>query len=213
VNIDIGLASALHRTAFLHRATPTPDGQHVIYRLADGSGHVTIPRDEWEQIGEIFQKETKAIRRRAIVRILLLPFVVLLVGFTIAQVVPGGGLLIVTLFFGGPVANYLWQSHGVKKVSQAVEATFATLPRTHAAPPPTPERLPRWLDIACIFLVGPWLILALIGEFGGPDTYRNTPLKGMHLDGEAWVAIGVLALRLTWPHAVRTLRRFGRRTA
>lgn len=212
MNIDIGFASALHRTAFLHRATPAPDGRHVIYRLADGSGHVRVPRDEWEQIGAIFQKETKAIRRRAIVRILLLPFVVLIVGFTIAQVIPWGGLLIVVLFFGGPIANYLYQSYEVKKVSRAVDATFATLPRTQAAPP-TPERPPRWLDIACIFLVGPWLILALIGEVGGPDTYRNTPLKGMHLDWEAWLAIGVLALRLAWAPVVGTVRRFGHRTA
>ena len=208
MNIDIGFASALHRTGFLHRATPTQDG-HVVYRLSDSSGHVRVPRREWDQIGELFEKETKAIRRRALIRILLLIPAVLVFGLTIGQVLPWSGLLIVIAFFGGPPANYLWQSYEVKKVSRAVEVTLAKYPRTYAAQP-TPERPPRWLDIACIFLVGPWLVLALAGEIGGPDTYRNTPLKGMHLNWEAWVAIGVLTLRLAWPQLIG---RFRRRTA
>jgi hypothetical protein len=211
VNIDIGFASALHRSAFLHRATPTADGG-MIYRLVDGSGHVLVPRDQWEEIGSIFEAETKAIRRRATIRILLLLPAILVFGFTIGQILPGSGLAIVIALFGGPPANYLWQSYEVKKVSRKIELCLARLPRTYA-PEPTPERPPRWLDIACIFLVGPWLILALIGQVGGPDTYRNTPLKGMHLDWEAWVAIGVLALRLGWSPAVRILKGFGRRTA
>lgn len=208
MNIDIGFASALHRTGFLHRSTSAPDG-HIIYRLADGSGHVRVPRQEWEQIGGIFQTETKAIRRRAIIRILLLLPVILIFGLTIGQVLPWSGLVIVIAFFGGPPANYLWQSYEVKQVSRAVEITLAKFPRTYASPP-APGRPPRWLDIACILLVGPWLILALIGQIGGPDFYRNTPLKGMHLNWEAWVAIGVLTLRVAWP---RIFGRFGRRTA
>lgn len=205
MNIDISFSSALARSGFQHRSTPSADG-HVIYRLADGSGHVKVSVHDWTAIGDLFEKETRAIRRRATVRVLMLLPAILIFGFTIGQVLPWSGLIIVILFFGGPIANYLWQSHEVRKVSATIESFLCQLPRT-AAPPPSRKRPPRWLDIACIFLCGPWLVLALIGEIGGPDTYRNTPLKGMHLNWEAWVAIAALVLRLAWPRVVGT---FGR---
>ena len=198
MNIDIGFASALARTGFDHRSARAADG-NIVYRLADGSGHVTVPASEWQSILDVFGTETKAIRRRANIALLSLLPAIFIFGMTIGQILPGAGLVIVIAFFGGPIAIYLWQSSKVQKVSAVVETCLAQLPRT-AAPPEIPERPPRWLDIAAILLVGPWLVLALIGEIGGPDTFRNTPLKGTRFGWEASMAFAVLCLRWAWPY-------------
>lgn len=201
--LSLAFSRALTASGFEHRATILTGGR-VVYRLADGSAHVTLPFDEWQALGERFQAAAKPLVRRAFVAtVCLLPGLVL---YLIAMSILGGatGLRIfgwiasIGLLFGlffGPLVIYLWQSYRIKRIGQAMEAELKRYPRV-AAPPQVPSRPPRWLQIAGIFLIGPGIIIAMIGEFGGPDTFRNTPLTGTRMGPLAYAGLAVLAALL-----------------
>jgi len=191
--IGMGFSRALAQTGFQHRATLLPGGR-VLYRLADGSGHVALGADEWEAVGAHFRTQVRPVGRKTIwLSIGLFP-AIFVFGMTIAQILPGAGILILAGIFLGPLAIYLWQSYRIKHIARAIETELARLPRV-AAPPPQAWRPPRWLEVACIVLVGPGLIVQVYGSLN-PDAFRNTPWTGMHLDWAGMAGFAVLAAML-----------------
>jgi hypothetical protein len=191
--LGMSFSRALTESGFRHRATMVGGGR-VVYRLADGSGHVVLGDDEWDSVGKHFQAEVRPVgRTTAWLSIALFP-AIFVFGMTIAQILPGAGILIVAGIFLGPIAIYLWQSYRIKHIARAIERELARLPRV-AAPPPPASRPPRWLEIACILLVGPGLIVQIYGSLN-PNAFRNTPWTGMHLEWGGIAGFAVLAAML-----------------
>jgi hypothetical protein len=192
--LGMGFSRALTESGFRHRATAVAGGR-VVYRLADGSGHVILDAAEWDAAGAHFRAEIRPVGRTTTwLSIGLFP-AIFLFGMTIAQVLPGAGILILAGIFLGPVAIYLLQSYRIKHIARAIEQELARLPRV-AAPPPRPAgRPPRWLEIAAILLVGPGLIVQVYGSFN-PNAFRNTPWTGMHLGWGGMAGFAVLAAML-----------------
>jgi hypothetical protein len=199
--LSTGFARGLAVNAFKHRAT-TLAGGRVVYRLADGSGHVELDRREWQSLGENFHDQVRPLGRKANWMIVGLLPGTLLFALTIGQLIPFAGLMILAALLLGPILIYLWHSRQVQRVAAEIEAQLARRPQA-AAVPADPARIPRALDIACMLLVGPGLILAIVGELGGPDTFRNTPFVGTDFDASAWVATALILARLLWPRLVR----------
>lgn len=198
--LSLGFSRALTSGGFEHRATIMPGGR-VVYRLADGSGHVDLPLRDWRALGERFQAETKAIVRRATIStVWMIPGLALYmivmgsIAYAIDSSTLGGigavGFLIMLLF--GPPVIYLWQSHRVQRIAAAIEAELARHPRVEA-PPAVPWRVPRALEIAALVLIGPHLIVQVYGSFF-PDAFRNTPWTGMHLNWSGIAGFAVLAI-------------------
>ena len=191
--LGIGFSRALAAGGFQHRSTPAPGGR-VVYRLADGSAHITLGAEEWEAYGERFHAEAKPVVRRAFWLLAGLLPATFLFGMTIGQLLPGAGILIVAAVLLGPFAIYLWQSYRVRGIARRIEAELACRPRV-AAPPPVPWRVPRALEIAALVLIGPHLIIQVYGSFF-PDAFRNTPWTGTHLDWSGVAGFAVLAALL-----------------
>ena len=186
--LGMGFSRALTESGFRHRATAVGGGR-VVYRLADGSGNVVLDAEEWDAVGEYFRAQVRPIGRKTTwLSIGLFP-AIFVFGMTIAQILPGGGILILAGILLGPIAIYLWQSYRIKHIARAIEKELARLPRV-AAPPPPVWRSPRWLEIACILLVGPGLIIQVYGSLN-PTAFRNTPWTGMRLE---WGGIAGFAL-------------------
>lgn len=187
--LGMGFSRALASSGFRHRATAVPGGR-VLYRLADGSGHVALHEREWDAVGVAFDEATQPVMRRVRwLSVALFP-AIFLYAMTLGQVVPGAGLLVLLGIFFGPLGIYLWQSHRIAAISRLIEAELAQLPRV-AAPPADPSRAPRWLEIAALLIVGPGLIVQLYGSFD-PGAFRNTPWSGAHFDWKGWLGLAVL---------------------
>lgn len=191
----MGFSKQLARTGFAHRATLLCDDR-VVYRLADGSGHVALPGCEWRDLGAWFAEQMRPVARRVTWMSLALFPAIFVFGVTIAGFLPGGGILILGGIFLGPVAIYLWQSAKAQAISRTIEAELARLPRV-PAPPKDPSRAPRWLEIAFMLTVGPGLIVQAYGSLN-PDAFRDTPWKGSHLDWKAGAALAILAAMLVY---------------
>jgi hypothetical protein len=192
-----GFADALAAGGFQHRASFEPGGQ-VVYRLADGSGHVRLARLKWDALGDRFAAELVPVRRRTFWLSLALFPAIFLFGMTIGQVLPYAGVAILAGIFLGPLAIYLRHSRKVQEAAARIEAELERFPLC-PAPPRDPRREPRWLQMAFLILVGPPLIIGIIGEIGGPDTFRGTPLVGKGIGPAEVVALLLIALRLAWP--------------
>ncbi|HMG45985.1 MAG TPA: hypothetical protein VK614_00795 [Allosphingosinicella sp.] len=215
--LGMGFSRALTESGFQHRATAVGGGR-VVYRLADGSGHVALDADEWDALGEHFRAEARPVGRTTTwLSIGLFP-AVFVFGMTIGQILPGAGILILAGILLGPLAIYLWQSYRIKHIARAIEKELARLPRA-VAPPAPPGRPPRWLEIACILLVGPGLIVQVYGSFN-PTAFRNTPWTGMHLGWGGIAGFAVLGAMLFYrwraardaPPGVPDQEREGRRS-
>jgi hypothetical protein len=188
--LDFGFSRRLAESGFEHRASEGPDGR-IVYRLADGSGHVSLDPHEWNSLTAAFSAEAKAIVRQALWCGGFLFPGIFVFGMTIGQVLPGAGLIIVLGIFFGPPGLYLWQSYRVKWAARALEQKLAFRRRV-SAPPPVPFRLPRWIEIASFVLVGPHLLIEIYGTIN-PDAYRNTPLLGTELDWMSAISFAILA--------------------
>ena len=191
------ISDVLAATGFAHRAAVQSDGS-VIYRLADGSGHVRLPAAEWHRLGREFEARTASVRKRTRwLRIGLLP-ATFLYGMTFAQVLPFGGILILAAIFLGPLVICFSHAREVGKASNAVENALAGFARSRPARR-DPRRVPRWLEILFLVLVGPHLLIALAGELGGPDTFRGTPFSGTDVGPMEAIAFILIAVRIAWP--------------
>jgi hypothetical protein len=194
--LDIGFSRGLARINFKHRATTS--GGRVTYRLADGSGQVSLETSEWRALTARFEDESRLVLRTAKLALLALFPVTFVYGMTLGQIMPGAGLVIVAAIFLGPPGIYLWQSHKVARIARNIEAELANRPRV-AAPRTAQPRAMRGLEIAALLLVGPHLIVQVYGSLN-PDAYRNTPLLGTQLDwsGIAGFLILTTILLLRW---------------
>lgn len=191
-----GFAEALAATGFAHRATFT-DRQTVIYRLRNGPGHVELPASEWHRLGASFDAQMAPVRKRTRqASIALLP-AVFVFAMTIAQVLPYAGLMVLAGILLGPLTIYLVHSAKVQRISRRIEADLAAFPAYHGSIPET-AREPRWFEIASLIFVGPFLLIGIIGEIGGPDVFRNTPLSGRGIGPFELIAILLIALRFYW---------------
>ena len=188
--LHIGFSRQLAESGFEHRASPAPDGR-IVYRLADGSGHVRVEPGEWNALLSGFADEARGIARRAKWCLFGLFPGIFVFAMTVGQVRPGAGLLVVLGIFLGPPGIYLWQSYRVKWAAKALEEKLA-FRRKVPAPPPVPFKLPRWIEIASFVLVGPHLLIEMYGSVN-PDAYRNTPLLGTELDWTSGVSFAILA--------------------
>jgi hypothetical protein len=201
--LDIGFSRQLAKINLKDRALIC-DGE-IVYRLADKSGHVSLPPAEWHGVIGGFDQESKLILRRA--RRLLFGLFpgILVFGMTLGQILPGAGILILAAFFLGPPAIYLWQSNRVQRLAAAIDAELARRPRVAAPCVPSPHA-PRWLEIAFVLLFGPHLILEVYGSFD-PHAFDGTPLMGTQLSWPGIAGFAVLAaiLFLRW-HRARTAR-------
>jgi hypothetical protein len=187
-------ADALAASGFQHRASFEPDGQ-VVYRLADGSGHVRLARRKWDALGDRFKAELVPIRKdTTCLTIGLFPAIFI---YVVTIGLYPGVVLLAGLFLG-PVAIHLIHSRRVQQAAARIEAELVRFPRC-PGPPCDPRRAPRWLHIACMILVGPPLIVAVIGQIGGPDTFRGTPWSGKGIGIAGLVALILIALRIGWP--------------
>lgn len=195
--MDSKFSEQLARSGFAHRATESSDGS-VVYRLADRSGSVRVPIQVWNRLGEEFETALAPSRKRTRwLSIALFP-AILIFGMTVAGYIPFGGVLILIGIFLGPIAIYLMHSRDVQTVTRSIEERLKSYPRCPAAQPDA-IRFPRVLEIAFMVLVGPHLLLAIIGQIGGPDTFRGTPLSGIGIGAFQMLALGLIAIRLLWP--------------
>lgn len=195
--MNSGFSEDLARSGFAHRARTKADGS-VVYRLADKSRSVLLPARVWQQMGEEFAEALAPTRRRTrLLSIALFPGI-LIFAMTVGQIIPFAGVMILASILCGPIAIYLMHSHDVQKVTRSIELRLKSYPQCPDMPR-DPARLPRGVEIACLVVIGPHLVLAIIGEIGGPDTYRGTPLSGMGIGPLQMLAMGLIGLRLLWP--------------
>jgi hypothetical protein len=194
----------LSRSGFQRRSAAV-SRDRMVYKLADRSGYVALDRPEWEALGERFDTECKMVSRRTNWVCCCAPFAVFLFGMTLGQILPGAGLIIVAAIFIGPAALYVWHRRGIERVADAIEADLARRPRVAEPQGIAPPPVPRWLEIAGFFLIGPGLIIQVYGSLN-PDAYRNTPLSGTQLN--AFGLAGFVALA-----AIICLRRRARPAA
>jgi len=187
--LGMGFSRSLARSGFRHRATILPGGR-VVYRLVDGSGHVALRREEWEEVGATFAEAAAPVARRVNRLSVALYPAIFLFAVTFGQVVPGAWLIVVLGIFFGPLAIYLWQSHRIAAISRLIEAELARLPRV-AEPPADPRRAPLGLQILAMLVVGPGLLVQLYGSYD-PNAYRNTPWSGAHFDWKGWLGVAIL---------------------
>lgn len=187
--LGMGFSRALAQSGFRDRATIDPCGR-IVYRLADGSGHVSLRREEWDAVGDAFADAADRVRRRVNRMSIALFPCIFLYAMTLGQVLPFSGFVVLVGIFFGPVAIYLWQSRRIEEISRLIEAELAGLARV-PAPPADPARPPRWLQIVAMLVVGPGLVIQLYGSID-PDAYRNTPWSGTHFDWKGWLALAVL---------------------
>lgn len=192
--LSIGFSTWLASSGFQHRALPVQSGI-VVYRLADRSGFVAVPIDDWNALGRHFSDESAPIRRKAHLLMGGIIPAVLLIGL-FCMAVPGAsdllgavfGLTILSLLWFGPVAIYLWQSHRIRRIATEIEGQLRRYRRVEA-PPQGKDGPPRWLEIALTLLVGPTLLLQIYGSIN-PHAYDGSPLSGTSLN---WVGLGGLA--------------------
>ena len=187
--LHIGFSRQLAKINFKDRATV--HGGKVTYRLADKSGHVSLDIAEWQSLNDELDVRSGEVLRRAKRCLFMLPFAVFAYGMTLAQVMPGAGLIIVAALFLGPPGIYLWQSNRIERIAREIDEVLADRPKV-IAPPRAPWRMPRWLEIACAVLVGPHLVLEVFGSIY-PDAYRNTPLLGTSLNWTSFVSFTLIA--------------------
>lgn len=187
--LDMDFSRWLAASNIERRATTLRYGR-VAYRLTDGSGHVGLDAEQWAALRAYFDAESAAAGRETRwLTIGLIPCI-FLYNMTVANVLPGGGLVILGALLFGPVAIYLRQSNRMQRLVRAIEADLSTQPRI-TAPPRRSSRPPRWLETAAALLIGPYLILQLYGSLD-PNAFRNTPWSGTHLDATGIVALLVL---------------------
>ena len=122
--LAIGFSRRLAESGFEHRAVEAPGGV-IVYRLADGSGHVSLQRHEWDALRTEFTLKARAVVRRARWCYVGLFPGIFIFAMTIGQILPGAGLLVVGGIFLGPPGIYLWQSYRVKWAAKAVEEKLA----------------------------------------------------------------------------------------
>jgi hypothetical protein len=197
--LHIGFSRQLAKINFKDRAT-VRDGR-VAYRLADGSGHVSLDAAEWRAMNAVFDEESGKVLRKAKRWLIGLLPGIFVYGMTLGQVLPFGGIVILSGFFLGPPAIYFWQSSRINRIALRMDEELAGRPKV-AAPPRPRWRVPRGLEIACAVLVGPHLIFEIVGSFY-PEAYRNTPLLGTQLNWTSLISFSVLAaiLYLRWRSA------------
>lgn len=187
----------LAQSGFAHRANFQADGS-VVYRLADGTGSVRVRNADWQRLGEDFSQSMTPIRRRTrMLTVALLPMTFVF-GMTLGQFLPYSGFLILAAIFLGPLAIYLRHSSQVRTCSARMEGELLTYARCAPAVQ-TSGREARWFEIAFMVFVGPHLVLATVGEIGGPDFFRETPLWGAGIGPFEAVAFVCVALRLVLP--------------
>ena len=110
----------------------------------------------------------------------------------------------------GPITIYLRHSYAVKRVTKAADDRLAGLPGCEPGKA-EPRRIVRFIDLAFKLLAGPALIISLIGEIGGPDVFRGTPLWGADIGPFDVAAMILLAIRVVWSRFLVTPRLAGRR--
>lgn len=196
--IDAKFAETLATTDFARRATFLPDGS-VIYRLKDDSGSVRVPRSDWARLGHRFQEDSKPVRRRASMLFIALFPAVFVFALSLGQVLPYAGWMILIGIFGGPLAIYLWHSRQIQLLARELEADLGLYPSHDGAVPPS-SREARWFEIAFLVLVGPQILIGIVGEIAGPDLYRGTPLSGRGIGVFELVAMLLIAVRLVRSH-------------
>jgi hypothetical protein len=200
------LYEAIVRTGFEHRATRQADGSWV-YMLRDKSGAVLVPARQWEQIGQAYSRPVRAAKRRAMKIVFGLPVVILVFALFIAQALPH--IVAITLLVSGLLGWVLswmaWLPWKVHQASRIAEASLRQYPKTRPVPL-DPKRAPRVLQVVFLVLVGPNLIFSIIGEIGGPDTFRNTPMVGAGMGPFQYAALAVLTLWVLWPVIAKKLR-------
>ncbi|MDT8280743.1 MAG: hypothetical protein RQ806_09395 [Erythrobacter sp.] len=193
------LYEAIVRTGFRHRATRQADGSWV-YMLRDKSGAVLLPARDWERIGEAYSQPVRAAKRRAMLIVFGFPFVILAFALFVGQALPH--FVAITLLVGGLLGWVLswlaWYPWKVFQASRIAEQSLRQYPRTRPVPL-DPERAPRVLQLLFLVLVGPNLILSIIGEIGGPDTFRNTPMVGAEMGEFQYLALLIIVIWYGWP--------------
>ncbi|MGZ8350272.1 MAG: hypothetical protein ACXWU2_09610, partial [Allosphingosinicella sp.] len=158
----------------------------------------SLDAGEWRALNVRFDDESRMVLRTAKLALLILFPATFAYAMTLGQIIPGAGIVILAAIFLGPPAIYLWQSHKVARIARNLDAELAGRLRV-AAPPIAPPRALRVLEIACLLVVGPHLILQVYGSLN-PNAYRNTPLLGTELDWSGLAGFLVLAtiLFLRW---------------
>lgn len=197
--IEPSLFEAITRTGFVHRGRRRADGSYA-YMLRDGSGAVLVPPCEWERIGTAYGETVRKAKKRAIIIVFGLPWAIMAYALLLAPILPH--IVAITLLLGGLLAwagSWLtWYPWKVLRASQAAEQRLRRFPPTEPLPL-DPARQPRVLQIVFLALVGPNLILSLIGEIGGPDTFRNTPMVGASMGPWQYLAVLVMIGWHLWP--------------
>jgi hypothetical protein len=208
-HVNIGFSRALARLRFKHRVTELADGG-LAYRLGDGSAQVRVSRREWSDAGTMFNDATRASSRQAVVLLLCLPAYVAYIALS-HVVVPAATaralpswlyfLVFIAPLPGLPIAVYLRHARHVMRVSKAIDAQLAQrsrlaiVTRGRAGPP-------FWFDLLCLLFIGPQLLIAIIGEID-PDLFRNTPLSGRRIGGQAMLGFALILVRLAWGELAR----------
>jgi len=211
--LDLGFSRQYAGLRLAHRAAPQPDGA-VVYRLADGSGHVRLPAGEWDEIATWFRKATRGDYIRAQIGLVLCvpAFVLLCIILNIPPIKAALTIFprevvswtVLAALPGFPIAVYFWLLRSVGRVEKSIETELSSRPRV-PAPRRDKARLPLWVDVAIALLAGPHLVFAVIGSLS-PGFFDDTPLSGSHIDLFAGAAFALIAARLIWPRLVARQR-------
>lgn len=173
----------------------------VRLRMPDGKGDVRLTANEWEALGEWFRARVAPSARRLRLAVwLTLPLIIAFLGIVYNVPVLRAAferLLevaapLVMLFLCGalPLTMAALHSLAVKRAIDGVNSALADRPRhgTSCLPPP---RALNTLELVALVLVGPHLIVGIIGTLN-PGALRNTPLTGAHLDMRSIAGLIVL---------------------
>ncbi len=197
--IEPTLFEAITRTGFVHRARRRSDGNYT-YMLRDGSGAVSVTARDWNRLGTDYAEAVRGAKRLAIIIVFGAPWAIMISAMFVAPLFPH--IIAITLLIAALlswVGSWLvWFPWKIYRASRAAEQQLRRYPPTEPVPL-EPGRRPRVLQIIFLVLVGPNLILSLIGEIGGPDTFRNTPLVGAGMGPWQYLALFILVVWHLWP--------------
>lgn len=210
---DAGIFEEISRSGFRYRAKFMKDGS-VVYRTAGRHCFVRLPREDWNRLIEAFETSMTPIRRRTLIASFvhypMALFGLIFLSFILFWMPPIAGpvpaLFILGVVFGTPIFIFLRHFNVVRRRSKDLEQLLLRYPETEPFLRSV-KKPPRIVDVLLIILFGPSLFIAVVGEIGGPDYFRNTPLVGAGIGTTEYVIFALVALRLAGPYFAKSLLR------
>jgi hypothetical protein len=173
----------------------------VRVRMPDGKGDVRLTAKEWDALGDWFREQVAPSAKRLRLSVwLTLPLIIAFAG--IAASVPllkataewlfdaAPSLFMLFLCGALPLTMAALHALAAQRAVDGVDEALADRPRHGISNLPPPKAV-NALELIALFLIGPHLIIAVIGTLS-PNAFRNTPWTGSHLDLKSLAGLAVL---------------------